>query len=130
MGSLNQLQKHKINLSELGGHVIIVGFGLNGRNLARVLNETGIKYVVVELNPDTVKTESSKGERIIFGDSSKEEILNRANVKKANIIVFAISDPQTTRRSLSLAKQMNPDIHAIVRTRYTSEIEGLITLGE
>ncbi len=67
-----------MNLSELSGHVIIVGFGLNGRNLARVLKETGIKFVVVELNPDTVKSETAKGEKIIFGDSSKEEIFNRA----------------------------------------------------
>jgi len=122
-------KKLKFELNDLNGHVIIVGFGLNGRNLARVLNETGIKYVVIELNPETVKTESSKGEKIIFGDSSKEEILKRVNIKKANIIVFAISDPKTTRRSLLLAKQMNPDIHAIVRTRYTSEIESLIDLG-
>jgi CPA2 family monovalent cation:H+ antiporter-2 len=122
-------KKQKFEINDLNGHVIIVGFGLNGRNLARVLNETGIKYVVIELNPETVKTESSKGEKIIFGDSSKEEILKRVNIKKANIIVFAISDPKTTRRSLLLAKQMNPDIHAIVRTRYTSEIESLIDLG-
>lgn len=121
--------KRKINLNDLSGHVIIVGFGLNGRNLARVLNETGIKYVVVELNPETVKSEAAKGERIIFGDSSREEILNRANIKKAIIIVFAISDAQTTRRSLLLAKKLNPDIYAIVRTRYASEIESLITLG-
>jgi len=119
-------KKNKINLT---GHVIIIGFGLNGRNLARVLNETGIKFVVVELNPDTVKSETAKGEKIIFGDSSREDILNRANIKKAVIIVFAISDPHTTRRSLLLAKKMNPDIYAIVRTRYTSEIESLITLG-
>lgn len=122
-------KKQKMDLSELSGHVIIVGFGLNGRNLARVLNETGIKYIVVELNPQTVKNESAKGEKIIFGDSSKEEILNRAKIKKANIIVFAISDPQTTRRSLMLAKKMNPDIYAIARTRYTNEIENLILLG-
>jgi CPA2 family monovalent cation:H+ antiporter-2 len=106
-----------------------VGFGLNGRNLARVLSETGIKYVVVELNPETVKTESLKGEKIIFGDSSKEDILNRVNIKKSAIIVFAISDPQTTRRSLLLAKRLNPNVYSIVRTRYTSEIQDLIALG-
>jgi CPA2 family monovalent cation:H+ antiporter-2 len=122
-------RKQKLNLNELSGHVIIVGFGLNGRNLARVLNETGIKYVVVELNPNTVKKELAKGERIIFGDSSKTEILNQAKISKASIVVFAISDPQTTKRSLLLSKQLNPNVYAIVRTRYTSEIKDLIALG-
>lgn len=108
MGSLEPTSSNKreIDLGSLSGHVIIVGFGLNGRNLARVLNETGIKYVVVELNPETIKTESAKGEKIIFGDSSKEEILNRANIKKANIIVFAISDPQTTREAYCLQSKL------------------------
>jgi len=122
-------QKQKFDLNYLSGHVIIVGFGLNGRNLARVLNETGIKYVVVELNPDTVKAESVKGEKIIFGDCSKDEILEKVKIKNAQIIVFAISDPETTRRSLVLAKRLNQNIHAIVRTRYTNEINELIKLG-
>jgi CPA2 family monovalent cation:H+ antiporter-2 len=122
-------KKHKSDFSDLAGHVIVVGFGLNGKNLARVLNETAIKYVVIELNPETVKSESNKGERIIFGDCSKEEILNRAKIKSAKIVVFAISDVQTTRRSLLLAKRINPDIYTIVRTRYTSEINSLINLG-
>jgi len=49
--------------ASLTNHVIIVGFGLNGRNLARVLRNTGIKYIVVEINPETVKEEKSKGEK-------------------------------------------------------------------
>jgi len=48
------------NLKNLAGHVIIAGFGLNGSNLARVLKETAIRYVVIELNPDTVKKEKAK----------------------------------------------------------------------
>ncbi|NWF90432.1 MAG: cation:proton antiporter [Ignavibacteriaceae bacterium] len=121
--------KNNFRLGELIDHVIIVGFGLNGRNLSRVLTETGIKYVIVELNPDTVKKELAKGERIIYGDCSKTEILIQANINTANIIVFAISDPETTRRSLMLAKQLNPNVYSIVRTRYTNEIRDLISLG-
>lgn len=114
---------------ELTGHVIVAGFGLNGKNLTHVLKETGIRYVVVELNPDTVLEEKKKGEKIIFGDISKVEILHRTNIEKANVLVFAISDPATTRRSLKLAKAINPHIYTVVRTRYVSEIEELAKLG-
>lgn len=110
-------------------HVIIVGFGLNGKNLARVLRETGIQYLVIELNPDTVKEEKAKGEKIIYGDITKEEILHHVNIKDANIIVFAISDPSSARVGLRLAKQLNPDVYSIVRTRYTSEIQELMLIG-
>ncbi len=117
------------NLENLAGHVIIAGFGLNGSNLARVLKETGIRYVVIELNPDTVKKEKAKGENIIYGDISKDEILSIAKIETANVIVFAISDPLITKISLQLAKKMNPHIHALVRTRYVTEVDELKKLG-
>jgi monovalent cation:H+ antiporter-2, CPA2 family len=114
---------------KLTGHVIIAGFGLNGRNLARVLRETGIRYIITELNPDTVKKEKANGENIIFGDISKEEVLNQVCIKSAKVLVYAISDPLTTRRSLSIAKQINPDIFTVVRTRFVNQIKELKLLG-
>jgi CPA2 family monovalent cation:H+ antiporter-2 len=116
-------------IEKLAGHVIIAGFGLNGSNLARVLKETGIKYIVIELNPDTVKRFKEKGEKIIYGDVSKEEILNIAQIQKANVIVFAISDPLITKMGLKLAKKLNPHIHTLVRTRYVNEVEDLKKMG-
>ena len=128
--ALEKDKKHSENyLENLHAHVIIAGFGLNGSNLARVLKETGIKYVVTELNPDTVKKEKAKGEKIIYGDISKEEVLKAVKIDKANIIVYAISDPAVTKMSLKLVKKLNPHIYALVRTRYVNEIDELKKLG-
>jgi CPA2 family monovalent cation:H+ antiporter-2 len=113
----------------LVNHVIIAGFGLNGRNLAHVLKETGTKYIVIEMNPDTVKDETARGENIIFGDISKEEILLNAHIKTAKIMVIAISDPASSRRALKLAKELNPNIRVIVRTRFMRETDDLIKIG-
>lgn len=115
--------------NKLSAHVIIAGFGLNGSNLARVLRETGIPYIVAELNPDTVQHEKLKGENIIYGDISKEDILSSVGIKSANVIVFAISDPAITKSSLSLAKKINPKVYALVRTRYVNEVDELKKLG-
>lgn len=123
-------KKHSENyLENLHGHVIIAGFGLNGSNLARVLKETGIKYIVTELNPETVKNEKAKGEKIIYGDISRDEVLNAVKIDKASIIVYAISDPAVTRRSLTLVKKLNPQIYSLVRTRYVKEVDELKKLG-
>ena len=119
----------KVISEDLSNHVIIAGFGLNGRNLARVLKETGIKYIVIELNPETVKKEKSLGENIIYGDITKEEIQNQTNVKSANTIVFAISDPDSLRRGLNLAKKLNPSIFTIVRTRFAADVDDFLALG-
>ncbi len=117
---------HRMTASD---HVIIVGYGLNGRNLARVLKHFEIGHVVIETNPFTVKTERKKGNPIIFGDGSSNEILTHANIDRARIIVIAISDASSSRRIAAQARRMNPGIHVIVRTRYILEMEPLYKLG-
>ncbi len=114
---------------EFQNHVIIAGFGLNGQNVTRVLKETGIPYVILEVNPDTFRRVSQAGEPIIFGDVSSPVILKEAGIARARVLVLAISDPAATRRSVSIVRQLNPDIFIIVRTRFASEIEELYRLG-
>lgn len=110
-------------------HVIIIGFGLNGRNLARVLKETKIPYTILELNPDTVRKMKKKGEPIYYGDGTSQEILHKLGLKRAKALVVAISDPNATRRIVQIAKTENPKIHIIVRTRFITEMEELRRLG-
>jgi CPA2 family monovalent cation:H+ antiporter-2 len=114
---------------DLQGHVIIIGYGLNGRNLARVLRRTGVPYLVMELNAEAVREANERGERIVYGDATRKEVLHHIGVEQARIIVLAISDPSATRHTVCLARQMNPDIHIIVRTRYMAEITELRELG-
>jgi CPA2 family monovalent cation:H+ antiporter-2 len=110
-------------------HVVIVGFGVNGRNLARVLIANGIRYIAIETNHHTVKAERKKGTHIIFGDASRPEILQHAMIEKARVMVVAISDATATRRVVDQARSMRPSIHMIVRTRYVAEMEPLYQQG-
>ena len=114
---------------DLRGHVIIIGYGLNGRNLAKVLSRTGVPYLVMELNAETVREAHEQGERIVYGDATRKEVLHHIRLEHARILVLAISDPMASRHTVWLARQMNPDIHIIVRTRYMSEISDLSELG-
>jgi len=113
----------------LSDHVIIVGYGVNGRNIAKALKQLKINHVVIETNPFTVSAEKKKGEHIIFGDASKPEIIEHAGIEKARIVVIAISDAAASRRIASLVRQLNPAVHVIVRTRYILEVEPLFKLG-
>lgn len=111
------------------GHVIIVGYGVNGKNMVRVLTGNKISYLAIEANHQTVKNERKKGIKIIFGDASRPETLEQAHIDKARIMVVAISDAAATRRIVSQARSMNSAIHLIVRTRYIAEMEPLYALG-
>ncbi len=110
-------------------HVIVIGYGLNGRNLARVLKVFDIEYVVLELNPETVRSARREGESIHYGDCTRPAVLQHVGVQSAKLLVVAISDPASTRRAVELARQLNPALHIIVRTRYLSEVETLRSMG-
>ena len=111
------------------GHVIIVGYGLNGRNLARVLGETEIPYLALDLDGDTVSRESKHGMPVYYGDATNPNVLRHMKVEDAKVLVVAISDPFTTRRAVQVAKGLNPKLHVVVRTRYLRELEELHELG-
>ncbi|MEK6599905.1 MAG: cation:proton antiporter [Deltaproteobacteria bacterium] len=113
----------------LSNHVIIAGYGLNGQNTANVLKATGIEYIILDMNTDRISKAKKKGHRALFGDISHPEILKKAAVKRARVIVFAVSDPVATRMALKAAKDINPSVHAIARTRYTGEVDALYKLG-
>ncbi len=110
-------------------HVVIVGFGVNGRLLARVLREAAIPYLIVELSPEVVRAARSDGQPILFGDSTRREILEHAGVAHAQVVVFAISDPEALRGSIRLARTINPKVEIIARTRMVQEIQGLELSG-
>lgn len=111
------------------GHVVIVGYGLNGENLARVLRETGIPYRTIDLNNESVRNARERGEPIIFGDATRTVVLRHVHAETAGVIVVAISDAAATRRIVSVAREISPRASLIVRTRYVSEIEELYRLG-
>lgn len=113
----------------LSNHVIIAGYGLNGQNTAGVLKATGIEYIVLDMNPDRISKAKKQQHKALFGDISHPEILKKAGIKRARIIVFAVSDLVATRMALKAAKDINPSVYAIARTRYTGEVDALYKLG-
>ncbi|MDH5542848.1 MAG: cation:proton antiporter [Nitrospinota bacterium] len=114
---------------KIKGHVVIIGFGLNGQNLARVLKATGISYNILEMNPATVRKFAALGEPIHYGDATRERVLSHAGIETARVLVVAISDPAMERRVVPLARQMNHALHIVARMKYVTEIEPLLRLG-
>ncbi len=114
---------------QLRDHVIIAGYGLNGRNLAAALRSVGVAYYIVELNAQTVRQARAQGEPAFYGDATREEILHALGVERARLFVVAISDPAATRRMVRVARSANQDLFIIARTRYVVEIPELSRLG-
>ncbi|HEY1266540.1 MAG TPA: cation:proton antiporter [Candidatus Binatia bacterium] len=111
------------------GHVIIVGYGLNGQNLTRVLKEVGIRYRILDMDPAVTRAAAKAGEPIVFGDGTRPEILDKVDIAGARVLVVAVSDPVATARIVAEARREKPELSIIVRTRYVAEIERLYRMG-
>ncbi len=114
---------------QLSNHVVIAGYGVNGRNVARVLNELGIRYVVMELDTAIIRRAKAEGEKIQFGDVSRPEGLHACAVDRASAVVLAISDPGATRYAVAQVRRANARAYIIARTRQVAEVAELMRLG-
>lgn len=124
--SFEELKPERVHLRD---HVIIVGFGPTGQNLTRVMKATEIPYCILELNGETVRRMRARGEPIYYGDVASHEILKHLGIQQARSLVVAISDPASIRRAARQARELNPHLYIIVRTRYEAEIDELYRLG-
>lgn len=114
---------------ELRDHVIIVGYGVNGRNVARVVDGVGIAYIIVEQNGRVVESAQQEGQPIVYGDATQVHTLERVGVARARVLVLAIASPSDELRSVAIARQLNPGIRIVVRTRYVQSIRELEGVG-
>jgi len=106
--------------------VVIVGFGVAGRALAKVLVSLKIPYCVIESNGDTVK-QFSQAEPIVFGDAASPDILEAAGIMSAKICVIVTSGVSTLAPVLNTLRQLRADIQIIARTNYLLDVEKVRT---
>lgn len=112
-----------------GGHVIIAGFGVVGRNLAEHFGARGVPYVVVELNPATVRKQAQLGRRTVFGDVSNPDVLISAGIDKAEAIVLTIPDDEATVRACRQIRELNKGVFIAARTSFLSKAIAATSMG-
>jgi CPA2 family monovalent cation:H+ antiporter-2 len=114
----------------LSNHVIVIGHGLAGRNLTRVLTALRFPWLAVDANPASASEARASAEgRVVYGDATRPALLERIGVHGARVVVVAVSDPLATRRIVALVRRLNPRAKLIARTRYVRDVDVLQTLG-
>ncbi len=112
----------------LKDHLLIVGFGVGGKGLAKVAKEAQIPYSILEANPDTV-AKYRASEPIKHGDASLPLILQHAGIEQARALAILTPDPAATRAIIATARKLNPLLFIVARTRFLSETTVLHDLG-
>ncbi len=108
---------------------VLLGFGLAGQTIARMLRARGIEYHAAEANAVTVREARARGEPVVYGDVTRRTLLQRLGVARARLIVVVISDPVATRDAVSVSRALSPGATIVVRTRYLEEVDHLYVAG-
>ncbi len=103
------------SFNKMQNHVIICGYGRNGQQVANELKAHDHQYIVIDQNHDVIVKNLEKGGRFIEGDSTKDEVLIKANIKAAKALITTLPvDPDNLYVVLT-ARALNPDLEIISR---------------
>jgi CPA2 family monovalent cation:H+ antiporter-2 len=113
----------------LDDHVIVVGFGVNGRNVTHALTALEVPHVVIDLNAAAVREVTAGGGRGVYGDATRDAVLKAAGISRARAVIAALPDAAATRQVVAAARRLSPEVTILARTRYVLEVEPLEALG-
>jgi CPA2 family monovalent cation:H+ antiporter-2 len=110
-------------------HVIICGYGRSGQNLARMLEQEGIPYMALDLDPDRVRLAAAAGDSVVFGDAGRLPALMAAGLVRASAVVVTYLDCAGAIKVLGHARARAPQVPVIVRTQDDRDLEKLQAAG-
>jgi CPA2 family monovalent cation:H+ antiporter-2 len=110
-------------------HAVVVGYGPVGQTLTRLLREFQIDVVVIDLNVDTVRRLRAEGQRAIYGDASRPELLQAAGLDAATFLIITLPDPEARALVIDTAREYNPSTRILVRAHYLGERKALEPTG-
>ena len=113
----------------LQSHVIIIGYGPTGVNLARMLKATHVPHCVVEMNRANVAAARRADIHVVVGDATRMSILKHAGIDNARVLVVAVNDKHATERIVAQVAARRPELYILARSDFVNEIDRLRQLG-
>lgn len=110
-------------------HVIIAGFGRSGQRLAQLLEEEGIAYHALELDPELVRDTQTSGANVSYGDASRRESLVAAGIHRAAALVVTYASTPSALKVLHHASELAPGLPVIVRSHDDTDLDKLRAAG-
>ncbi len=110
-------------------HVLICGYGRCGQNLARMLEQEGIPYMALDLDPDRVRQAAAAGDSVVFGDAARLQALVAAGLVRASAVVVTYHEVAGAMKVLANIHAHAPHVPVIVRTQDDRDLEKLQAAG-
>jgi K+:H+ antiporter len=128
---LKSLELHRIAVQSLAAekHVVVCGYGRTGQRLAHLLEQEGIRYIALDLDPERVREAAAAGDTVVYGDASHREALVAAGLARASALVVSFADTARALKILHHAREINPGLPVVVRTLDDADLDRLVAAG-
>ncbi|MFW8590399.1 monovalent cation:proton antiporter-2 (CPA2) family protein [Glaciecola sp. 2405UD65-10] len=97
--------------------VIIAGFGRFGQITARVLSANNIPFTALDKDAEHIAFVKKFGNKVFFGDATRADLLNKAGIQNAKVLLIAVDDREQINTLANLVKQEFPHIKIVARAR-------------
>lgn len=126
----NYFQKLKIKrmnkkINTLKGHIIICGFGRNGKEVVDKMRTHNKNYVLIEKNISIIENQPL----YINGDATQEEALINAGIKRASCLITTLGSDADNLYLVLTARQLNQKLNIVSRALYENSKNKLILAG-
>ncbi|UWR23574.1 cation:proton antiporter [Sulfitobacter sp. S190] len=111
------------------GPVIIAGIGRFGQIVNRLVQASGFDTVVLDNNPKVIAVMRRFGFKGFLGDPTRPDILRRAGLAEARVLVVALDDKKAARALVEYARSQRPDLHIVARAHDRTDVYHLYQSG-
>lgn len=125
------MQLHNIAVQSMATeeHVLICGYGRSGQNLARLLDRESVPFIALDNDPQRIREATAAGERVVFGDAARREVLLAAGLGRARVVIVTYADTASALHILAHVQETRPGLPVVVRTIDDSDVEKLRNAG-
>ncbi|MFT3934229.1 MAG: potassium channel protein [Chitinophagaceae bacterium] len=133
-GEINKFFKYRRlmnTIDKMSGHVIVCGYGRNGRQAAHTLKVHGEPFVVIERDADLIEANLAEHPELIYlqGDGTDDDILRRAGIHRAKALISALPTDADNVFIVLSARSMNSSMQIISRAANGNSIAKLKKAG-
>lgn len=128
IGNLRQKRVQE-EIDNLKDHVIVCGFGRNGKQAVQKLSDYNQKYVVIEDNEEVIERFEEDGHLFVHGDATEDEILEKSGIEKAKTLIAALPSDANNLFIVLSARQINPKLKIISRATEETSYKKLKLAG-
>jgi glutathione-regulated potassium-efflux system protein KefB len=124
-----QLAERAADVADEGNPVIIAGFGRFGQIVSRVLNGLRIRATLIDHDPNQVELVRRFGNPAYYGDASRLDVLERAGIARARLLIMAIDDEELALRTVREVRRRYRGLAIIARAHSRTDAYEYLDLG-